>query len=113
MTSGLQEGREGRAGYGVGRLQTASQQLPVPGEPPRAVQRSALDLVRHFVTTGHVDASTHAVVPSWQSPVVHVPGKAKQHVTKPAFLPQVERDAQRTTAPLQLVGSPLATACLT
>jgi hypothetical protein len=54
------------------------------------------------------------VVPSWQSPVVtsHVPGDAKQQVTKPDF-PQDERAAHRVTVPLQFVGRPFATAAFT
>src|SRR5262249_11905442 len=39
--------------------------------------------------------------------MVHVPGLQIVHVTKPAFLPQVERAAQCVTLPLQFVSSSL------
>ena len=70
--------------------------------------------MRHFVTAGHCVASVQTVTPSWQSPVVgsQVPGDAKQHVANPG-LPQVDRAAQRVTAPLQFVGRPFATASRT
>jgi len=73
--------------YGV-TLHTASQQLPDPGDPPAAVQRSAEDFVRHFVTAAHWVASVQGVVASRQSPASPVPP-----VTKPAFLPQAEHGA--------------------
>jgi hypothetical protein len=93
----------------------ASQQLPEPAKPPFAAQWSELDLVeQRFRTSGHVELSEHAVVPSSQNPFVHVPGSHSAQVTKPDFLPQVERAAQRVTAPLQFTSSwPLATASRT
>jgi hypothetical protein len=54
-------------------------------------------------------AVVQTVTPSWQSPFVQVPGLAKQQVTKPDF-PQVDRAAQRVTAPWQFFGNPFAIA---
>jgi hypothetical protein len=51
----------------------------------------------------HSLLSTHAVTPSSQKPLVQVPGSQIAQVTKPSFLPHVERAPQRTTLPLQLV----------
>jgi len=70
---------------------------------------SALDFVWHFVTTGQLAAVVQTVTPSRQSPLVQVPGLAKQQVTNPGF-PQVDRAAQRVTAPWQFFGSPFAIA---
>ncbi len=64
----------------------------------------AFDFMWHFVTLGQLAAVVQAVTPSWQSPFVQVPGLAKQQVTKPGF-PQVDRAAQRVTAPWQFLGS--------
>jgi hypothetical protein len=93
----------------------ASQQLPEPDVPPLAVQRSALDLVEQWLSTGgHVELSEHVVTPSSQSPLVHVPTLQIAQVTKPVFFPHVERAAQCTTAPLQFVSiAPLLTASRT
>jgi hypothetical protein len=56
----------------------------------------------------------HAVTPSSHKLFVHVPGEQIAQVTKPDFLPQVERAAQRVTAPLQLTSrSPFCTAVRT
>jgi hypothetical protein len=92
--------------------QLASQQLPSLGTPPRAVQRSALDWIEQRSTTGgHCELSLHVVEPSSQTPFAQVPGLQKAHATKPDFLPQDERAAQRCTVPLQLASrSPLRTA---
>ena len=94
---------------------TASQQLPVPTTPPRASHASALDLVEQRLRTGgHCELSAQTVVPSSQRPLVQVPASHCAQVTKPLFFPQVERAAQRVTAPLQLVAmSPLRTASRT
>src|SRR5262249_39990496 len=55
--------------------------------------------------------SLHVVTPSSQRPLVQVPGSQTEQVTKPSFLPHVERAAQRTTLPLQLTSRrPLETA---
>jgi len=62
-------------------------------------------------TGGHVELSVQPVVPSSQNPLVHVPGSQMGQVTKPVFLPHVERAAQRVTLPLQFTSrSPLRTA---
>jgi len=100
-------------GDGGVTLQTASQQLPEPGKPPCAVQRLLLDFTLHRVCPGHVASLAHAAPPSWQNPLMHFPGEAKQQVTNPVFFPHVERAAHRVTVPLQLVGSPFATASRT
>jgi len=76
----------------------------VPGEPPAALHASALDLMWHFTTAGQETVGLHAVVPSGQTPFTQVPAVAKQQVAKPGF-PQVERAAQRVTAPWQFLGS--------
>jgi len=82
----------------------ASQQLPDPGTPPFAVQRSAVDFVEQWFTTGgHIELSVHMVTPSSQTPLVQVPGLQIAQVTKPDFFPQVERAAHLVTAPLQFV----------
>ena len=74
--------------------------------PPLAVQRSAVDFVEQwFRTGGQVELSVHAVTPSSQKPFVHVPGEQSAQVTKPDFLPQVERAAQWVTAPLQFTSN--------
>jgi hypothetical protein len=70
-------------------------------------------LTLHRVRGGQFGSPEHTVTPSWQSPFSHVPDDAKQQVTNPDFFPHVERAAQRVTAPLQLVGSPFATASRT
>jgi hypothetical protein len=95
--------------------QAASQQLPVLATPPLASHASALDLVEQRLTTSaHVESSIHAVTPSSHRPFSQVPASQIVHVTKPLFLPQVERAAQRVTAPLQLASrSPLRTASRT
>jgi len=94
-------------------LHTASQQLPVPGEPPCAVQRSLLDFTLHRVRAGHSASVEHCVSLPAHVPLAHLPSEAKQQVTNPFFLPHVERAAHRVTVPLQLVGSPFATASRT
>jgi hypothetical protein len=93
----------------------ASQQLPDPATPPLASHASALDLVEQwFRTGGHCELSAHTVVPSSHNPAVQVPVLQIAHVTKPVFLPHVERAAHRVTAPLQLVSmSPFLTASRT
>ncbi len=65
---------------------------------------AALDLMWHLITAGQGTVALHAVVPSGHSPFTQVPGVAKQQVTKPGF-PQVDRAAQRVTAPWQFAGS--------
>jgi hypothetical protein len=86
----------------------ASQQLPDPATPPFAAQRSALDFVEQWFTTGgHIELSVHMVTPSSQRPLVQVPGLQIAQVTKPDFFPHVERAAQRVTAPLQFVSRSL------
>jgi hypothetical protein len=99
-------------------MQPASQQLPEPTTaviPSLAVQRAASDFVEQwFRTGGHVELSVHAVTPSSQRLLVHVPGEHCAHVMKPDFFPHVERAAQRVTAPLQFTSrSPFRTAALT
>ena len=93
----------------------ASQQLPEPTTPPLASHCAALDFVeQRFTTDGHAELSAQAVTPSSHTPSLHVPGSQIAQVTKPLFLPQVERAAQRVTAPLQLASrSPLRTASRT
>src|SRR5580765_5340081 len=84
--------------------------------PPFARHRSALDFVEQRSTTcGHVELSAHGVTPSSQKPsALQVPGTQIVHVTKPSFLPHVERAAHRTTLPLQLTSSsPVETASRT
>jgi hypothetical protein len=95
--------------------QAASQQLPVPTMPPLASHFSALDLVeQRFTTSAQFESSMHAVVPSSQKPFSQVPASQIVHVTKPLFLPHVERAAHLVTAPLQLTSrSPLLTASRT
>jgi hypothetical protein len=95
--------------------QVARQQLPLPAMPPLAAHSAALDLVEQRSTTcGHVELSAQGVTPSSQTSPVHVPGTHRVHVTKPSFLPHVDRAAQRTTFPLQFVSSwPLVTASRT
>jgi hypothetical protein len=95
--------------------QVAKQQLPVPTTPPLSSHFSALDLVeQRFTTCGHVELSTHAVTPSSHRLFSQVPGSQIVHVTKPSFLPHVERAAHFVTAPLQLASkSPLRTASRT
>jgi hypothetical protein len=81
----------------------ASQQLPDPTTPWHSV---ALALVEQWVTIpGHVALDVQIVVPSSQSPFVHVPGSHREHVTNPDFFPHVDRAAHRVTAPLQFAGS--------
>jgi hypothetical protein len=88
--------------------QVASQQLPDPATPPFAAQRSALDFVEQWFTTGgHIELSVHMVTPSSQTPLVQVPGLQIAQVTKPDFFPHVERAAHRVTAPLQFPSSSL------
>jgi len=93
----------------------ASQQLPDPATPPFAAQRSALDFVEQWFTTGgHIELSVHMVTPSSQTPFVQVPGLQIAQVTKPDFFPHVERAAHRVTAPLQFPSrSPFLTAAFT
>jgi hypothetical protein len=93
----------------------ASQQLPEPATPPRASHFSAVDLIEQWFTTGgHAESSAQAVTPSSQTPFVHVPAPQIAQVTKPSFFPQLERAAQRVTAPLQFTStSPLRTASRT
>ena len=58
--------------------------------------------------------AVQVVTPSSHRPLAQVPGSQTEQVTKPLFLPQVERAAQRTTLPLQFTSrSPLDTASFT
>jgi hypothetical protein len=93
----------------------ALQQLPEPTMPPRASHLSAVDLTEHLLTTaGQSTSVTHAVTPSSHRSPVHVPGSQIAQVTKPSFLPQVDRAAQRVTVPLQFGStSPFRTASRT
>jgi hypothetical protein len=90
-------------------LESTTAVLP-SGSPPFTTHLVASDLiVQRSTTGGHVELSTQVVVPSSQVPepstTVHVPGLQIVHVTKPSFLPQVERAAQRVTLPLQFTSS--------
>jgi hypothetical protein len=93
----------------------ALQQLPEPAMPPRSSHFSAVDLTEHLLTTaGQSTSVAHAVTPSSHWPAVHVPGSQIAQVTKPSFLPQVDRAAQRVTVPLQFGStSPFRTASRT
>ena len=99
--------------------QLAAQQLPLPtttvapgGALAGTAHFEASDFVEHRRSTAaHSLLSVHAVTPSSHTPFAHVPGSQTEQVTKPLFLPHVERAAQRTTLPLQLTSSrPLETA---
>jgi hypothetical protein len=94
-------------------LESTTAVLPA-GAPPFTTHLAASDLiVQRSTTGGHVELSVQRVVPSSHVPVVepsgmvHVPGLQIVHVTKPSFLPQVERAAQRVTLPLQFTSSSL------
>jgi hypothetical protein len=75
------------------------------------VHFSADDLILHFVLTTQSVWAAQTVVASAQQVAVasaahgvpQVPKRGIWHVTKPG-LPQIERAAQRWTAPLQLLG---------
>jgi hypothetical protein len=84
------------------------------GSPPFTTHLPASALiVQRSTTGGHVELSVQSVVPSSHVPevepagMVQVPGLQIVQVTKPSFLPQVERAAQRVTLPLQFTSSSL------
>jgi len=111
-----------RDGFGYSTAQVAAQQLPPPtttvapgGALAGTAHFEASDFVEHRRSTAaHSLLSVHGVTPSSHRPLLHVPGLHSEQVTKPLFLPHVERAAQRTTLPLQFTSrSPLDTASFT